>query len=833
MPPSPANGPPPTAEQQAVIDHQDGNLVVLAAVGSGKTTTLGRRIARALEQGIRPERVLALTFTNRAALHMRESLERVVAPEIAQKVCLSTFHALCSRILRSANEAAGLPSDFRILDEDDAQELLADFDPDGGPRSALFALAEAASQTPLHGCKVDNWHKGVLLDAPWLPKYAQALADRGAVDFAGLVYLTRAVLTEDAGDDGQESEALSQWRTSFDMVQVDEVQDTHLSEYEVLRVLASRARSLCLVGDLDQTIYSWRGSAPHALLKRVEQDFGSMTHLSLTRCFRATRRVLAVADALATGLSNRTSTVEAAATMPAGTLPTLHGFPNNTTERVHIARTAQALIADGVPAEDIAVLVRTNKEIGLLAGTFEAQRVPCTTIEQFRFFRRQDVKDALGLARLVVDRRDEFAARRIAMRLVQGVGARTVQRIVREGRPLGLRLCDLMDTTTVTHGDPLWALGTTDCVVLDTETTGLSAEDDEVIEIGAVRLRGGHYSGAPEDTFSRLILNTQPLGASEAVHHISEAHLQEHGEPAQTVFADLRAFIGNLPIAGHNVAFDQKMLEAHGARVGVPLDLHVIFDTLDAARRLLPSGSHKLGHLLQRLGIEGQNASHRALDDVKATVALAHTLHELAQVHARDRLALITREATAFTRLRTTLDAWCALQERPHVLVRRICTQVLGPRLRNKPDYDVKMAILTDLINRLKQRDEPRLPPGPALAHVLDAVALNREMDALDGTDGVRILTMHQSKGLEFGHVFVPGLHDGGLPAWWVQRSGDEAALQEELRLLYVAVTRARRGLHMSWSARGDRGHPQQPSQFLRHIPPQLIARVDTTAAQS
>lgn len=133
MPPSPANGPPPTAEQQAVIDHQDGNLVVLAAVGSGKTTTLGRRIARALEQGIRPERVLALTFTNRAAMHMRESLERVVAPEIAQKVCLSTFHALCSRILRSANEAAGLPSDFRILDEDDAQELLADFDPDGAP----------------------------------------------------------------------------------------------------------------------------------------------------------------------------------------------------------------------------------------------------------------------------------------------------------------------------------------------------------------------------------------------------------------------------------------------------------------------------------------------------------------------------------------------------------------------------------------------------------------------------------------------------------------------------------------------------------------------------
>jgi DNA helicase-2/ATP-dependent DNA helicase PcrA len=816
--------PRPTAEQQAVIDHQDGTLVVLAAVGSGKTTTLGRRIARALQPPdlpdagtMRPERVLALTFTNRAARHMRDSLERVVDPELAGQVCLSTFHGLCARILRTAPEEAGLPSDFRILDEDDAQEILEELQPEGGARDAFYALAEAASQAPLGSCTTAAWHSGALLSTPWAAAYARSLQERGAVDFAGLVYLTRAVLTAPGAPQDR-------WRTAFDLVQVDEVQDTHMSEYEVLRVLASGARSLCLVGDLDQTIYSWRGSAPRELLDALDRDFPPVRTLSLTRCFRATRRVLAVANALASGLSERTAAAVAAESRPDGEVPVLMGHPTARHEREAVCAQAARLVASGVPAEELAVLVRTNKEISRLSEVFQARGLPCATVEQFGFFRRQEVKDALSLARLVHARHDEHHARRAASRLVQGVGRVTIQRIVSAGRDWGLRLSDLMDSRTVEHGDPLWVLQADEVIVLDTETTGLDPQVDEVIEVAAVRLRNGEWSGAPADTFSCLLRNTVPVGDSESTHKISDAQLQQAGRPPAEALQELRSFIGTAPIAGHNLPFDRRMLEAYGARIGVPLALTEQFDTLDCARRLIPRGPHKLEALIERLGLQDVQNSHRALDDVKATVALASALRQLAQRHASQRRALIEKEAPAFARLRTALDRWRDLGERPHNLIRRIAQEALGPKMRRLRDHAARMANLTRLVNEVRAKDIPLFSPDLALEPVLDEVALNQGIDALEA-GRVRILTMHQSKGLEFDHVFVPGLHDGGLPAWWVLRSEDEDGIQEELRLLYVAATRARVGLHLSWAAKGDRGHDQRPSRFFDTVPPDVLRR--------
>ncbi|MFM2248772.1 MAG: hypothetical protein RL071_4847, partial [Pseudomonadota bacterium] len=266
--PAPTPPPPPTAEQAAVIAAQDGAILVLAAVGSGKTTTISRRVARALDERIQPERMLALTFTNRAAQQLRDSLAAVVGAALARRVGLGTFHALCNRVLRAAPAAAGLPPDLRVLDEDDALELMVERCglPMSEAKQQASALHTAASAAPMGSCRAATWHEGGLLDAAWLPTYLDALRELGAVDFAGLVYLTRALLTE-------HDESVHRWSTAVDLVQVDEVQDTHLSEYEVLRVMASRARSLCLVGDLDQTIYSWRGSDPAVLLHQVEADF--------------------------------------------------------------------------------------------------------------------------------------------------------------------------------------------------------------------------------------------------------------------------------------------------------------------------------------------------------------------------------------------------------------------------------------------------------------------------------------------------------------------------------------------------------------------------------
>jgi len=803
----------PTAEQQAVIDAQDGTILVLAAVGSGKTTTLSHRIARALASRppIVPDRVLAVTFTNRSANHLVESLAGVVGEATAHKAVVSTFHGLCARILRSDPLGAGLPADFHILDEDDAVEMLGELGIQA-PSRTIHQLHGAASATPLGGCKVGDWHAGLVGGLHWGKAYADALRVRGAVDFAGLVYLTRALLTEG-------EEARGRWSTAFDMVLVDEVQDTHLSEYEVLRVLAAQARSLCLVGDLDQTIYSWRGSAPRALLDLLEHDYGPVRRLHMTQNFRSTQHMLATADALASAMPDRESAVRPARGLSEGEVPTITSFSTVRTESEGVAQQVAGRVRDGANPTKMAVLVRTHKAIGQIAAAMKHYAVPHTTLEQFRFYRRAEVKDALAVARLVHSPHDEVAARRVARRMVRGVGPRTLARIHNDGRPVGLALTDLLDADAVHHGDPMWVLERPDCIVLDTETTGFDPDEDEVIEVAAVRLRAGEYSGRSEDRFEALIQNTVPVGASEAVHHISDAQLARDGRPPKEVFRALADFIGTRPIAGHNVRFDVRMLQGHALRLGVKLPLKVRFDTLPFARRLVrDSRNHKLGTLVEHLRIPFV-PTHRALDDVLATAALARVLSERARRGHTRRWALLRKESPAFAKLRAALARWKHAGHRPAALLRVIARDVLR---YSGPEAPRRQANLAELANRVEASDVPHVPPDRALEAVVQRAALARDVDALDGTAGVRVLTMHQSKGLEFDHVWVPGLRDGGVPSWFTVKAlrdkGDASGIEEERRLLYVAITRARRSLHLSWHRRDDRNRSQEASRFLPEL---------------
>lgn len=798
----------PTPQQQAVIDRREGTTVVLAAVGSGKTTTLSHRLAAALTDAppVRPERVLAVTFTNRAARHMRESLAEVIGENTAQRVILSTFHALCVRILRSDPPGAGLSADFRILDEDDTAELLGELSV-SAPTKAMYALGRAASAVPLGGCHVADWHQGLVGGFDWGPAYARALQLRGAVDFAGLVYLTRALLTD-------VPDAAGRWSTAFDLVQVDEVQDTHVSEYEVLRVLAAQARSLCLVGDLDQTIYSWRGSAPKALLHHLQADFGPVETLSLTRNFRSTRRLLAVADAVAAEMPDRASDMEPATSSVDGAWPTLTTYSTQDREAEGIARHIGRAVAAGTDPERIAVLVRTHADLATIAAALAQAAVPHTTLEQFKFYRRAEIKDALAVARLVSDPHDDVAARRVARRMVRRVGPATLARIVDEGAPAGLRLTDLLDEDTVQQGDPMWRLESADCVVLDTETTGFDPDSDEVIEVAAVRLRGGKVSDDPQDRFEALLRNTVPVGASEEVHHISDARLREEGEDAAVVLRRLADWMGRQSIAGHNVAFDVRMLQGHARRLGIELPLTVRFDTLHYARRLVHhTRDHKLGTLVEALDIE-HIPTHRALDDVLATAQLAAVLAERGRTGRARRWAVLQREAPLFAKLRAALDRWRRAGLRPGKLVRRICDEVLRYRGDDGP---ARIARVHELSRRLDALDRPELSASQALQQTLDRAALVREVDALATTPGVRVLTIHQSKGLEFDHVYVPALTEPGLPSWFALRDStpdDSSPIDEERRLFYVAITRARLQLHLSHHQRGRRGS-RRPSRFL------------------
>jgi len=794
----------PTPEQQAVIDAQTGVVLVLAAVGSGKTSTLSLRIAAALARGVEPQRILALTFTNRAAGHLRESLVRAVGEPAARKVVTSTFHALCALILRQDGPSVGLPRDFHIADEEDTAELLRELG-EREPAATLFALQAHASATPLGAATPALWTSGGFSEHPLAARYTAALADRAALDFGGLVFLCRALFNTDPA-------AAERWGQRFDVVLVDEVQDTHLSEYEVLRALAAQAGSFCLVGDLDQTIYGWRGSAPKALLAALRADFGEVTELHLTLSFRCSPAILALADRLAAAMPDRRSTVRAPADRPAGEEPRLSALPTADEEHREIARLAAASIEGGRSPEQIAVLVRTHLLIADLIAAFARAGVPSATLETFQFFRRAEVKDALCLLRLIVDPNDEAAARRVARRLVQGLSADKVDAITRAAAPLGLRLGDLLDPNSVAAMDPFGPLLSPDLIVLDTETTGLDPRADEVIEVCAIRVRQGQPDLA--GSFHALLRPTRPLGDSVKVHGITEARLTAEGRDAAEVMDALQAFCGELPVAGHNIRFDLRMLAAHGRRLGRDLRLRRGYDTLPLARRLLRSPNHKLGTLIAALNIPFV-PTHRATDDVRATIALAEALAARASEQAPARRGFLLQHAPTLARLRAALSQWGALDLRPADLL----DVLIDKLLRHKyPGEAERLTHLAELSRRMRLADDPALPAQAALERFLDQAALSRDGDPLDGKPGVRVLTMHQSKGLEFDEVFVPGLVEGGMPSYRSLQEGGEAAIEEERRLLYVAITRARERLYLSWSERNRWGRPAPPSRFLQEL---------------
>jgi len=421
--------------------------------------------------------------------------------------------------------------------------------------------------------------------------------------------------------------------------------------------------------------------------------------------------------------------------------------------------------------------------------------------------------NALALLKLVVDRNAPTAAQRIALKLVRGVGPQTVQRLRVDGQAAGLRLVDFIDSEAVRHGDPLWGLGAKDVIVLDTETTGVDPSSDEVIEVAAVRLR----DGIEVDHYQALIRPSRSVGDSEAVHHLSDALLAAEGRDGAEVMREFMAFCGDTAVCGHNVRFDLRMLAAHGERVGVPARFAGHFDSLRYARRLLREASYRLGDLAKALGLTA-DPTHRALDDVRTTVQLLQKLQAPAQQGAQTRRQLMEELSPAFEKLRTRLDEWATLGERPGELARRLIEEGgLNAYYRSGRHAKTRRAdFLAQLPDRLDRLDTPSLAPTEAIRRALDKSALAREQDLLDDLNGVRVLTIHQSKGLEFDTVFVPGMVDGQFPSRVAVAAENT---EEERRVFYVAVTRARKHLYLSWYERNRYGR-QTPSRFLDNLVP-------------
>lgn len=820
----------PNPEQLKIINHINGALLILAPVGTGKTRVLSSRVVKAIETSIPPEKILCLTFTNRAAKEMKKKLAEM-CPQQFRYITIKTFHSLCTSILRTEARNIGLPTDFVVYDDTDCLGIVKGIFQLSDDKKAQNKLSQIAD------CKTKASHLQLSPNYPleklFAPlgidnaklanKYQDLLQERHALDFADLIFYISSLFS-------YYPEIKQRWENRFDFIQVDEVQDTHLSEYELVTTLAARTGNIAIIGDLDQTIYEWRGSEPEKVVSQFKQQFQPQEY-SLTWNYRATRTLLNTASVFADSFATRHTKITPAPHCQNGQLIPIYAAKNEYNEGEWIAKQIQNLAKNNpdFPYNRVAVLTRNHKRIGIISQTLEKFNVPCITVEQHHFFSLQEIKDTLAYLRFIINPFDATSLLRMLLRPSRGIGNVTINHIIKEGENCGFKLTDMASTQTFIDGDPfsnlITAYDSGTIVVFDVETTGLITSKDQVIEIAAIKLINGQI----KSEFHAYIKNTIPVGDSEQIHGYSDEFLATNGRNAFDVFTEFLEFIKDAFLVGHNLGFDIKMIIADAQKLGLSTPQFQWGDTWDLAKRFIPADNYSLENLATQLNLN-QLPSHRALDDTHTTVELLTILISLIKHRADYRQALVYRYGEEFEALANDIQSWKNTSQKLRP------ADLLGNILIESGLYDFyenhqphRLENLKRLVKIFKEQDNLELHPDTALRNILEYTALAKNLDQISQENNqVLIITIHQSKGLEFDHIFIAGMCEQEFPSYFSLRDNK---LEEEKRLFYVALTRAKKQLFISWFLKDYKNEPKSKSQFINSLPAEYL--IETTFSSS
>ena len=408
--------------QRGAVAAVEGPVLILAGAGSGKTRVITHRIAHlVLDHGVASEQVLAVTFTNKAAEEMRSRAERLLAGR-PMRAWISTFHSLCVRVLRREAAAAGLPAGFLIYDEADQLSALKealrglDLSEKLHPPRRLLSRISARKNSGRESGEEDGVGSG--LTERVMERYAAILQAAGALDFDDLLLRARDLLAHD-------ERVREAWRRRFPYVLVDEYQDTNRAQYELVRLLAGPGGNLTVVGDEDQSIYSWRGADIQNILD-FEHDFPGARVFRLEENYRSTQRVLDVASALVSrNVRRKGKTLRAV--REGGEPVRLHEALDEYEEAAWVVERTARLRSRG----RVAVLLRMNAQSRLLEEGLLRARVPYLVLGGVGFYERKEVKDVLSYLRLVLNPRDSVALRRVLNVPPRGIGHKRVEEIER------------------------------------------------------------------------------------------------------------------------------------------------------------------------------------------------------------------------------------------------------------------------------------------------------------------------------------------------------------------------------------------------------------------
>ena len=430
--------------QKEAVETIRGPVLILAGPGSGKTRVITHRIAYLLKVcGISPYRILAVTFTNKAAREMEARLA-VLASTAAKELTMGTFHAICARILRIDGKSVGVASNFVIYDQDDQVALMKrvlqelGLDPKQySPMAILSHISNAKSQMlgPAEALQRGRSYFEEVVGRSY-ERYQAMLLAANALDFDDLLLRTVKLLRECP-------EVLSKYQNRYQYVMVDEFQDTNLVQYDLVRQIAAQCRNLCVVGDPDQSIYSWRAADVRNILN-FEKDYPDAKTIMLVQNYRSTRTILDTASAVIAPNSQR-KPKELWTENEAGELITLRETYSEQDEAQYVVSEIDQLTNRGeCRPGDIAVMYRTNAQSRALEEAFVRYGMAYKLVAGTRFYERKEIKDMLAYLRLIHNPSDNVALMRIINTPTRGLGDRTVAELASWATAMGLPMYEAL-----------------------------------------------------------------------------------------------------------------------------------------------------------------------------------------------------------------------------------------------------------------------------------------------------------------------------------------------------------------------------------------------------
>lgn len=857
--------------QRMVAEDVTHHILLTAPAGTGKTGILARRIARLVEKGMAaPEEILCLTFTNKACREMEHRIQEYMG-EKGQGVSVKTIHGFCYELIQAeADNPENRYVNLSVWDEEDCRELMDDilekwntrpgnerqmirnsryffYDVDKAKRWLLERnryTGEAADYLAAMNAILPNPFNvdKNRVRAEMAAGYDRQLHSLGGMDFNDILIGALHLLSDDG--------CSRRWSSRFRYLHVVEMQDMSMLEYGIVLRLASQARVL-LAGDYIQTIYEWRGSDPIQLIQRFTREFHPEVY-TFTENYRATPLLLKAAEgylrnAFSKDIPDERSSVSSVREGQGEPIVIHPAFETLDGEARWIIQCIEFLVHKQKRLQEaeqgkICILCRNNAYNERLEEAFTRQLnqlkadgsgrwdfIRFLRIGEEKLYRKREVKDVLAALHLAVNPFDNNSARRLCLNWGKGIGEATVKKILSSDyRKLGIALSDFLRPDVLryadTYGTLLQALDEGRLTVFDVESTGTSTSTDEIVQLAAVTL---NRDGQVTARFNRLVKPSGPVGESEKIHHISDERLKAEGEPPEKVFADFLAFTRNHILAGHNVSYDIHILMSQMRRLGMdPVETPAWVDTLEIFRRYYPElKNHKLEYLGEVFKVH-HKSSHYAYDDILATAEiLMYAVNHHLRPEMDARRACISPYVSLFMPMARIVQdiSRMSWKQNPNALIGQVISQ-----LNNMDEYFTQHGKTRERqhLEELKRCAEAYpdygRPPQDLLQEYLAMTALDAGDEILwqSGQAGIPIATVHQAKGMEFDFVFMAGMADENFPSSGALKAG---MLMEEKRLFYVAITRARKRLFLSWNIQSSRFGDGRASRFIANLPKDTV----------